>query len=48
MPSGFCLFTQPLIDPSFRRAPESIALHSLDPGLRRDDAQRIIETGTNG
>ena len=41
-------FKESLINPSFRRRPESIALHSLDPGLRRDDEQRIIETYTNG
>ena len=39
---------EPLINPSFRRMPESIALHSLAPGLCRDDEQRIIETYTNG
>jgi hypothetical protein len=39
---------EPLINPSFRRMPESIALYSLGPGLRRDDEQRIIETCTNG
>jgi hypothetical protein len=32
---------EPLINPSFRRMPESIALHSLDPGMRRDDEKRI-------
>jgi hypothetical protein len=32
---------EPLINPSFRRMPESIALNSLDPGMRRDDEQRI-------
>jgi hypothetical protein len=32
---------RPLINPSFRRMPESIALNSLDPGMRRDDAKRI-------
>ena len=39
---------EPLIDPSFRRMPESLALHSLDPGMRRDDEKRIIETYING
>ena len=34
-------FREPLIHPSFRRRPESIALHSLAPGMRRDDAKRI-------
>jgi hypothetical protein len=32
---------EPLINPSFRRMPESIALNSLDPGMRRDDEKRI-------
>jgi glycosyltransferase involved in cell wall biosynthesis len=32
---------EPLINPSYRRMPESIALHSLDPGIRRDDEKRI-------
>jgi hypothetical protein len=32
---------EPLINPSFRRMPESIALNSLAPGIRRDDAKRI-------
>ena len=32
---------EPLINPSFRRMPESIALNSLDPGMRRDDGKRI-------
>jgi hypothetical protein len=35
------LSKEPLINPSFRRMPESIALHSLDPGMRRDDEKRI-------
>ena len=37
-----------LFNPSFRRMPQSIALHSLDPGMRRYDEQRIIEAYTNG
>ena len=32
-----------LINPSFRRMPESIALHSLDPRMRRDDEKRISQ-----
>jgi hypothetical protein len=32
---------EPVINQSFRRMPESIALNSLDPGMRRDDEKRI-------
>jgi hypothetical protein len=38
---------EPLINPSFRRMPESIALNSLDPGMRRDDAKRLNQKFLN-
>jgi hypothetical protein len=41
MTSGTSIPEKTLIDPSFRRMPESIALHPLDPGVRRDDEKRI-------
>ncbi len=37
----FGLTRGPLIDSSFRRRPESMLLKPLDPGIRRDDKQRI-------
>jgi hypothetical protein len=42
-----CIPKEPLINPSFRRMPESIALHSLDPGMRRDDEKRINQKFPN-
>ena len=37
------MLREPVINLSFRRMPESIALNSLDPGMRRDDAKRISQ-----